>query len=1135
MADGSVIIDTKLDKSGLQKGLASLGSIAAKGVAAMSTALVGIGTYAVNVGKNFDSAMSQVAATMGTTVDQIGNLSEFAKEMGATTQFSATEAAEAMNYLALAGYDAEKQIAALPTVLNLAAAGDMDLAYASDLVTDSMAALGLSMNQLENYSDQMAKTAQKSNTSVAQLGEAILVCGGQAKMAGMDTTQMNTALGILADNGIKGSEGGTALRNVLKNLYTPTTQAEKAMKKLGISAKNSDGTLKGTQQVLQELDAAMAGLSEADRMQAMADIFDTRTIAAANALLKDSGERWNELSGEIEDCNGAAKDMAATMLDNLEGDITILKSATEGLGISMYEGLNAPLREITKTATGMVDQLNKAMKEGGFTGLAEALGDVLSQAVTKIAEFAPKLVKMAISVIKSLVKGLTSNAPAIAKAAADIMAQLAAGIMDVLPDIATAGMDIITGLADGVASALPTLITQAAECVVKFVNAVVAAAPALIKSGIALINALVEGTLNALPTLIAALPEIITAIATTLTDSIGLITEAAITLFNGILEALPTIIESLVTVLPELINTVTTFFVENVPVLIQAAITLFNSLIEALPTVIESLLAALPQIVTSITTFYTENAPVILEAAQALLGAIIDALPAVIEMLVAALPELITSIVTFITDNLPTIIQLGTDLFGALVDAIPTVVTLIAEQLPSIITAIVTTITENLPTILATGVDILTSIITGIVGAIPDLIAALPQVVSAIWDGITSIDWLELGSNLIQGLINGLSTAVTALLDGIKNVFVGIWDAIKGVFGINSPSTVAAEAGGFILDGLLEGFESAVSAVCDAVKRIFGKIWDAIKSIFGFGGESDESKEAKEAGKDIMTGMKTGITDNEEMVKNAVKDVSKHVLDTFKSELGIDGSTSTKTKPFGESAALGVRDGMQNKAQSSTYSGASNSLATAAANALNSAFGVAGTGFLGAGTKAASKFVYIGEAVGQGIANGISNSTSIITTAAKNAAQAAYNAAKKKLGIKSPSKLFAEIGLFCGRGLANGLLGSEGVIGKAMDNIVDTLTNTNIADRLTNAVADRNSSISSGFGRVTEAIAAQEAAKDGIDYDTLGKAVWKHAPDMNVYLDKEKVGSAIEPTVSEKQEQRTQAQIRRNGGNVVKT
>jgi TP901 family phage tail tape measure protein len=127
---------------------------------------------------------------MGTTVDQIGNLSEFAKEMGATTQFSATEAAEAMNYLALAGYDAEKQIAALPTVLNLAAAGDMDLAYASDLVTDSMAALGLSMNQLENYSDQMAKTAQKSNTSVAQLGEAILVCGGQAKMAGMDTTLM---------------------------------------------------------------------------------------------------------------------------------------------------------------------------------------------------------------------------------------------------------------------------------------------------------------------------------------------------------------------------------------------------------------------------------------------------------------------------------------------------------------------------------------------------------------------------------------------------------------------------------------------------------------------------------------------------------------------------------------------------------------------------------------------------------------------------------------------------------------------------------------------------------------------------------------------------------------------------------
>ena len=202
-----------------------------------------------------------------------------------------------------------------PTVLNLAAAGNMDLAYASDLVTDSMSALGLETSQLEGFADQMAKTASRSNTSVAQLGEAILVCGGQAKLAGMDTVELNTALGILADNGIKGSEGGTALRNMLKNLYTPTKQSAEALAELGIETVNADGSLRSIEDVLADLGAALDGLTEGERMQAMSDIFDTRTIAAANALLSAGTERWTELSESIEDCGGAAEEMADTQLD----------------------------------------------------------------------------------------------------------------------------------------------------------------------------------------------------------------------------------------------------------------------------------------------------------------------------------------------------------------------------------------------------------------------------------------------------------------------------------------------------------------------------------------------------------------------------------------------------------------------------------------------------------------------------------------------------------------------------------------------------------------------------------------------------------------------------------------------------
>ncbi len=178
---------------------------------------------------DFDDSMRQVAATMGMSGEDIAKsggdfekLSQAARDAGSSTRFSASEAAEALNCLALAGYDANKSIETMPKVLNLTAAGGLDLAYASDLVTDSMSALGLGTDDLDTFMDQMAKTSQKSNTSVQQLGEAILVCAGTAKMTGQDLDNINTALGVMADNGIKGAEGGTHLRNVLLALSTPT-------------------------------------------------------------------------------------------------------------------------------------------------------------------------------------------------------------------------------------------------------------------------------------------------------------------------------------------------------------------------------------------------------------------------------------------------------------------------------------------------------------------------------------------------------------------------------------------------------------------------------------------------------------------------------------------------------------------------------------------------------------------------------------------------------------------------------------------------------------------------------------------------------------------------------------------------
>lgn len=220
MADGSIVIDTRVDTSGAQGNINELNSIAQKGLSginksflAMTATIAGIGAASFAVGMDFESSMSQVAATMGITVDEIANgsesfelLSNAAKEAGRTTQFSASSSAEALNYLALAGYDAEKAVATLPTVLNLAAAGGMELGQASDMVTDAMSSLGETAGTAESFVDKIAKTSQKSNTSVAQLGEAILTVGGTAKVMSGGVTEMNAVLGILADNGIKGAK-----------------------------------------------------------------------------------------------------------------------------------------------------------------------------------------------------------------------------------------------------------------------------------------------------------------------------------------------------------------------------------------------------------------------------------------------------------------------------------------------------------------------------------------------------------------------------------------------------------------------------------------------------------------------------------------------------------------------------------------------------------------------------------------------------------------------------------------------------------------------------------------------------------------------------------------------------------------
>ena len=474
---------------------------------------------------------------------------------------------------------------------------------------------------------------------------------------------------------------------------------------------------------------------------------------------------------------------------------------------------------------------------------------------------------------------------------------------------------------------------------------------------------------------------------------------------------------------------------------------------------------ALNTIVSTVTAVLPTLLDTLLPAAMGLLQSVIDGLSGNIEPLTTLATNIVTSIAGFLIENAPVLVTAAADLLTGLVGGI----------------------TECLPVLIPAAVSMMAQLATSLLDALPTLVAQLPAICKAIWDGLAAVDWAGLGLNLIQGLVNGLTGAVGSLLESIKGVFQGIWQAILGVFGIASPSTKAKEAAGFILSGLVSGFESAVDAVCSTVKKIFGKIWDAIKSIFGMG-NSDESKEAKQAGKDIMSGMQDGITGDEEKLKTTIRNVSKNALKTFRTEFGINegASTSTKLKEYGRAIVQGMLQGIDEKAANS-FQGTARNTAQYAFNAFNSEMGIYGG--------AASRFTYIGSAICDGISNGIASGSSRVSAMARRMAQAAYNAAKRELDINSPSTKFEYLADMSIEGYTRGL-------------------NARMQD-VTRSVQGLNSAVTNGVSYKVQSMAAQNAAPD---YSALVSAMKEAGLGVVVLtVDGKELGRSTEPGVSQQQ------------------
>lgn len=461
--DGSIKIDTKVDTGGFSSGVEKMKSIASKGVSAMTTAFAAVtagiaagGTAAATVGSSFEAAMSKVSAISGSTGKDLQSLTDKAKEMGAKTKFSASESAEALQYMAMAGWDTKSMLDGIDGIMSLAAADGLDLATTSDIVTDALTAFGLKASDSTHFADVLAKASSSANTNVSMLGESFKYVAPLAGSMGYSVEDISVALGLMANASVKGSMAGTSLKTALSNMAAPTDSMAAIMTKYGISLEDANDKSKPLIDVLKQLREKFSGLSETEQTAAASTLFGKEAMSGMLAIINASDSDFKKLTENINNADGAAQSMADTMQDNLKGQITILKSALEGLGIEIYEGMQAPLKDAAIEAQGYVNRLTEAFTDGELTGMIEEAGNIFGELAVKAAEYAPKMVDTSIKFVQSFVDGIAKNSDKLASAAVKIIETIISGVTDAAPKLAEAAKTIVSAIVDNLVKLLPS-------------------------------------------------------------------------------------------------------------------------------------------------------------------------------------------------------------------------------------------------------------------------------------------------------------------------------------------------------------------------------------------------------------------------------------------------------------------------------------------------------------------------------------------------------------------------------------------------------------------------------------------------------------------------------------------------------
>ena len=791
---------SKIDVAG-QKMEAVGNSIAGAGKKMMgvTTVIGGVGVAAVKTAADFDSAMSQVAAVSGATGKDFDALRSKAREMGSKTKFSATEAAEAMNYMAMAGWKTEDMLGGIEGVMNLAAASGEDLATTSDIVTDALTAFGLSAKDSGHFADILAAASSNANTNVSMMGETFKYCAPIAGALGFSAEDTAEAIGLMANAGIKSSQAGTALRTIMNNLAGDVKISGKAIGDVTIATTNADGSMRDLSDILADCRSAFGNLTESEKAQAAESLVGKNAMSGFLALMNAGEGDIEKLSSAIDNCDGSAEKMAMTMQDNLAGQLTILKSQLQELAISFGDILMPAIRSIVSKLQGFVDKLN-GMDEGTkrtvvtIALLVASIGPLLiiiGTTISKIGVAMQGFVKLAngVSKLKVAIQGGTGvlgklgaalggvSAPVLAVVA--VIAVLVAafvhlwrtneGFRDAIIGTWNRIKDTISGFCQGIVDRLNALGFQFTDIVDVLKT---------VWDGFCQILApIFEGVFNHIANILSTVTGVITGI---LDVFIGIFTGNWSQAWTGVKE-----------IFSSIWNGISSFFTNILNVIKGVADVVLGWFGTSWNEVWTNIKTFFEGIWNGIVSFFTGIWEIIKNVVQTgimLIGSILEAAVDIItlpfrfiwenckEIIIAvwdAIKSKVTTVINAVASVISTVMNAIKTVFTTVWNAIKTVVTTVVNAIKSVVTtvfnaiqSIATTVWNAVKTAVTTPVNAIKSTVTSVFNSVK-------STVTSIFNGIKST---------ATSVWNGIKSAITTPIEAAKNKVKGVVDAIKGFF-----------------------------------------------------------------------------------------------------------------------------------------------------------------------------------------------------------------------------------------------------------------------------------------------------------------------------------------------------------------